>query len=491
MSQLIIHYDSLKTASEQAKKAGEKLSDYADKAFKKVAKKLDDYTGEKAGNVSSAITNIDAKIKKLNKKSEAFISYAANVDSFLDSARETDQGVESKIKELSGDFKSSYGIKDSVVDKFFNLVSGKLNDSALGRFFKDMAQVVGKVMGNVKDSLVDWYKYEGGKYKIDEILAVGAEILACIAIVAAFSASSIVFVVAGVVVGVFGLANAIYDRHNSKKAYDLARGGDPAWAKRYGDLNTMTDTMREESNDMKTHILASGLDAVEFVAKSVKFVGDVKDIYNTGSEFIGKIKDTPGGLKKYVADQYSTGANGFKNVKNAVFGHGSIRSNAQNTVKLYTQETLHKLGGDLKNIVNGTFSADATSGFSKSFREIFSGNDKVKGASGLINGSDLSVLNFAYSIDNTKALIESMGKYGPAAIFSGGTIGDLVMGSNNAFSDARDLFGSNGEYMDRGENYNVNNILHNISGMKDIHNNSRLRKLLNQNLNPVMAGNGG
>ncbi len=420
MSQLIIHYGSLEDAQKKAEKAGDKLADYAEKAQSKIASKISSYSGQRTGNISSAQDYINNKIKQLQNKSGAFLQYANDVGVFIEEAKETDKAVKGRINTLSGNFKSDYGIKDNIITNVFNYLSDKLNETALGRFFKDMAQVVAKTIVSLKDCIVEWYKYEGGKYIIDAVFAVGAAVLAVCAIVAAVVIEApLIVIIAGVIVGAVALANALTDFRNSLVAYGKEKQGDPAWAKRYGDLDTMTDTIRAKSNDISAHIFASVVDATELAAQVVLIVyaggKALKNLKGIG----GHIKSY-GGFKEYFKYQYKANSQGLAVVKNALFGTSGEKARAKELLKLYGSGKI----ADLKNMAGlymnprNWFTNDIqranlqgysvfleSAGIQQISQIYFKDNWGLKG---ILNGTDTSFTNFAVTINRIDKLVKSV-----------------------------------------------------------------------------------
>ncbi len=444
MSQLIIHYGSLEDAQKKAEKAGDKLADYAEKAQSKVASKISSYSGQRTGNISSAQDYINNKIKQLQNKSGAFLQYANDVGVFIEEAKETDKAVKERINTLSGNFKSDYGIKDNIITNVFNYLSDKLNETALGRFFKDMAQVVAKTIVSLKDCIVEWYKYEGGKYIIDAALAVGAFVLAVCAVVAAVvMGGPLIVVLAGIFVGVVAGLNAMTDFRNSIIAYGKEKQGDPAWAKRFGDLNTWTDTIRARSNNINDHIFANVWDGLEFAANVILIIHSGAKIFNN----FKSIAQNYGGFKEYFRYQYKANSQGLSVVKNAIFGSAGEKTRARELLKLYgngkiadlknaaalylnprnwfaksTQRAnmqgysaaLESMGIEkLSTVYNGVEVKNITI-FGKNgptwFQNIFHTNNraKVQGLSGILGGTDRSFSNIAATVNSMEKLWKSV-----------------------------------------------------------------------------------
>lgn len=498
MSTIIVHYDSLEDASRQAEKASKKLEDYAEKLQKKVSRKISDYSGETTGNISSAQDFVDKKIKQLNNKAEAFLNYSRDVDAFTEAARAADKKVASDIEKLSGEFKLSYGIKNNVVTDFFNYFSNKLNESALGRFLKDCATIVGNAIDKLTASISDWYKYEGGKYIIDGIFAGISIALGVCAVIAAFvMGGPLIVMLAGVVSGCIAVLDGFADLRNSAKAYQNELGGDPAWAKRYGDLNTFTDTLRKESNSLFIHNFANTIDVVGFAADAISFFYNIKDL---GENFMA-VMGEHGGFKNYITKQYDTFMNSGAILKNALFGSDFAKIEAReaiklfkdskiagfkDTVKLYSnpgnwlKTPVERRGMDgyalgLDDFVRISVSEDVTF-----FGHVLSqGGRRLDGIYGLLYGTDRTIENFAVTVNNLKDAIKPFKDLGLGGL--GSFVGEshLVMGVDGLelkeFSIA-DFTSAIGDAKDLADSFK--NIKENISSLNNIKENLQMRKIL-------------
>lgn len=402
MSQLIIHYGSLETAAQMARDTGNKLSDYAEKAQKRIANKISAYSGEHTGNITSAQTYINQKINQLNQKSAAFLQYASDVDRFAQSAKATDKGVKERIGSLSGTFKDNYGIKDSVITNIFNFISDKLNESNLGRFFKDMVQTVWGKVESLKDGIVEWYKYDGGKYIVDGVKAAA---MAVAAIAAITTIGNIIVVAASIVVAAIAVANALFAITTSAIAYGKEKSGDPAWAKRYGDLDTMADTMRTKSNSENDHIAADVTDTVEFVANAI-CIG-AKGV--EGFENFKKIAGAQGGFKDYFKNLYTKGKEALTS-KDGFKAFAKRRLDAvKNTVKLYKNPENWFMDSQ-KKLANKGYSPVMEGLGIGDISKFVIGNGETGGFEGIMSGADRSFKNIVDTLGKAKSILKPVDK---------------------------------------------------------------------------------
>lgn len=467
MSQLIIHYGSLEDAAKQAKTAGENLQDYASQAQKKIAAKISSYAGDRTGNINAAQDYINQKIAQLNGKAEAYLQYANDVNKFREKAKSVDSQVKEKITNLSKAFKASYGIKDNIITAVFNFLSDQLNKTALGRFFKDAFSAGVKAIQSLKDRIVEWYKYNGGKYVVDAVLAVGAAVVAVCAIVAAIVAGGpLIVVIAGVIAGAISLANAVTNCRNSLVAYSKEKAGDPAWAKRYGDLNTFTDTIRAKSNSEAWHTAAGVVDTVEFVA-------NVITVGYSGCKALKNFKSIAGkygGFKQYFKYQYTSGKQGASVVKNALFGSGDTKARARtliktfkdgavtkckNTISLYANPRNWLAKGSQREILTGYSTAAEDMGVGKvssfyngtQYKAITWGkhnpawlnqinlqrsNRTLQGFSGILRGTDRSFSNIAVTVKHANDVWKAAKTFNPLNMWKSANVSEMVWKNGNA-----------------------------------------------------------
>ncbi|ROR30538.1 hypothetical protein EDD66_102190 [Mobilisporobacter senegalensis] len=149
------------------------------------------------------------KLVQLRQKQTDFETLAANIEIFKNSCVTADNNVKTAIESLSGDFKNTYGIKENIVTKWFNYIGTEIgNSSALGRYLKDIGDTIEVAVTDGIENIKDWYKYEGGKYIIDDVLTVALVTLEVVgAVVAIASGVGAIVAIATVIATTMTVAN--------------------------------------------------------------------------------------------------------------------------------------------------------------------------------------------------------------------------------------------------------------------------------------------
>lgn len=274
MSTVSISYGSLKDASGEAKAVARKLNGYADSIEKTVYNKLNKYSGDWTSSIYSARNNASSKMSALRTQASRYSTYADNLIDLRDECKRVDKAVRSKVSSLTATFKETHGIRNSKVENaisyFFTSIG---NSSGFGRWLGDKADLFKAGTNYLKDSIKEWYNYEGGKELIKGALVAILEI--AIAVCTLIAGGGILAMIAAAI----ALANGVVNLINEFRAYNAAQNNDPATARRLSNENSMQDFLRDGditdetgggflgvNNHVKTsRMVAAGIDVVNLV----------------------------------------------------------------------------------------------------------------------------------------------------------------------------------------------------------------------------------
>lgn len=295
MSTASISYSSLKDASNEAKAVAKKLDKYADSLYSNVYKKLNKYDGSWNSNVSTASSKTNAKISELRSEQSRYETYATDLIDLREECKDVDKAVRSKVSSLTASFKEAHGIRNSKVENAISYFFTSLgNETAFGRWLGGKKDDLNSGMNYFKDSIKEWYNYDGGKELITGVLVGLLEVaIGVLAIVGAIlSGGAILVIIAGVVGGIIAVANGIANIWNEQKAYTATHMGDPATGHRRSKINTWQDYLRSsyifgddgekyEYNEFYNG-LATGIDIVNLACTVVTVVSSVGKLLKNG-----------------------------------------------------------------------------------------------------------------------------------------------------------------------------------------------------------------
>lgn len=295
MSTASISYSSLKDSSNEAKTVAKKLDKYADALYDNVYKKLNNYGGSWTSNLSTAKTKTNAKISELRSEQSRYETYATDLIDLRDECEEVDKAVRSRVSSLTASFKEAHGIRNSKVENAISyFFTGIGNETAFGRWLGGKKDDFDSGMNYFKDSIKEWYNYEGGKELITGVLVGLLEVaIGVLAIVGAIlSGGALLVIIAGVVGGIIAVANGVANIWNETKAYSATKNGDPATGRRRSDINTWQDYLRSSfvfgDSGENYHYnefyngLATGIDIVNLACTVVTVVSSAGKLLKNG-----------------------------------------------------------------------------------------------------------------------------------------------------------------------------------------------------------------
>lgn len=250
MSTASISYSSLKDASNEAKSVAKKLGKYADSLYDNVYKKLNNYGGTWTSNLTEARSKTSSKINELRSEQSRYNTYASNLIDLRDECKSVDRAVRSKVSSLTASFKETHGIKNSKIENAINyFFTGLGNGTAFGRWLGGKKDDFDSSVNYFKESIKEWYNYDGGKQFIQGVL-VG--LLECaIAVLAVASAIltggatlwAVIVLVAGVIGGAIAFVNGVANILNEGAALSASKD-DPATGRRRSEVNSVQDYLR-------------------------------------------------------------------------------------------------------------------------------------------------------------------------------------------------------------------------------------------------------
>ncbi len=334
MSTIAINYSELRSAAGQAKNVSKRLDAYADSIENTVLRKLDNYSGDRTGNISSAISNARNKRNQLQDDCRRYSNYSNDLKTLESDCQNTDKRVADRVKGLTGTFKSMYGIKtNAILDHIGRFMTSLSNSNSLFRWIgNNVVDRYNQGRDYLKDRIKEWYNYDGGKQLIKGVGVAILEIVGAIAAIAAVvlgtvtGVGALIAAVAAVIGGVIGILNGAANLINEVNGYNARQNGNASWGYRLSKLDTYTDSLRTFSDDKGIHMFANIVDGIEFVCDVIDFVDGAwkltkkgykwaknslnsldeikcKDIFSRGvlSNFTTKLKETvSGGWKTFT-----------------------------------------------------------------------------------------------------------------------------------------------------------------------------------------------
>lgn len=295
MSTASISYSSLRDAAGEARDVAKRLDQYANSIHSSVYKKLDGYEGSWTGNITSARSKANAKISELRTEAGKYRDYANDLEDLKRECESVDTAVKSKVSSLTVSFKVAHGIRNNVVVNFISYHFTSIgNSTSAGRWLNEKTDQIDTGIDYLKQSIEDWYDYNGGKELIKGIVVAVLEVAVAVLGILAVALGTItgvwavVAAIAAVVGGVIAVVNGITNLVNECRAYGYA-DDDPATAKRKSDLNTIQDTLRVETDSEFWHNFATGLDIVNTVCAVISIVDSAGKLIKNGIKWVKSI----------------------------------------------------------------------------------------------------------------------------------------------------------------------------------------------------------
>lgn len=343
MATIAINYREMGNAAGDAAKVSKKLTAYANSINNTVLNKLNSYSGERTGNISSAVNNARNKKNQLEEDSRRYSDYSNNLKNLEDDCKSTDKRVADRVKSLTGTFKNCYGIKTNpILDAINRFMTSVANSNPIFRWIdNNIVDRFREGRDYLKSTIKEWYNYGGGKQLIKGVIGTGLEIAAAVIGFVGVAAGIITGIgaVTAVVLGIIGVLNGGANLINEVGAYFSRQNGNASMGYRLSKLDTFTDSLRTFSDNKGIHMLANVIDGIKVVCEVIDFLNDAgelikkgykwatnsldslknikwKDILSRGTigQFAGKLKSTVAdGLKSLTSAVKNWDVNFFKN----------------------------------------------------------------------------------------------------------------------------------------------------------------------------------
>lgn len=366
MSSVTIDYDKLSIISKNATSAASRMNDYINDLTKKVTGKYSGITGGATSKTQSSEYYVNQKISQLRTKKDQYTSFATAVDSLSTKAQDIDRDVAKKIK----------ASKDQFVDKHDYISTNWWTD--IKNWFIDLknscplfnaiGQLIENTLTGLKNLWADlkyWYKCGGGKETIGVFLAVAGAVAALVIAGCALVPPICGIVAVCALVGAFiTAANAIANWVTSVKAKQAKDNGDPAWAKIYGNQDTLQDILRETNFKNGTlnrlsYTAATTLDVVQTVCDVVAVYDGIQKVKNVYKEI--KVSAQKGKvsfgkrMKQYLfnSDSYMKGNDGkAEKWRDVLQKRGNIRTLRTDNI-MYRATTARTIDQYNRSLTNG------------------------------------------------------------------------------------------------------------------------------------------
>ncbi|WP_428909702.1 hypothetical protein [Niallia sp. Krafla_26] len=443
MSIASISYSSLDNASGEAKQVAKRLDRYADRIESRVYQKLNNYSGSWSSNLSTAKARANEKMSTLRDEANKYEKYATDLADLKEKAVSTDKSVKSKVSSLTATFKEAHGIKNNpvvnAISYFFTSVG---NENVVGRWLGDVADQFNAGRDFILQSISEWFNFEGGKELLKGLLVYALEIaVGVLAIIGAIlSGGALLLVIAGVVAGALTVINAITNLVNEGRAYNARQNGDPALGYRRSNLDTLTDTIRAETDNRLAHGLTKGIDAVGTVATIVSVVGGLGSLLKNGYKWASgssvdistlKFRDilTRNNLAAFTGKLKTSVAEGWTRISTTIKYKDWTR--VQQTAMSFGTDFLNNFKGKFLDFSTDKAGIDSTKSILEAASGLVKGGLTLKGVGGLavpiipianIPGEVSGIKVEDFKVTDLTTLVKDIGN-----IFSSGPLdGDVV-----------------------------------------------------------------
>lgn len=305
MSALILNYSELSRVSSYADSVAKKAESYADTLNRKVYNKMDSVTGGMNESLSSASYYVNAKISELREKKTAYSNFAKQVTNLVSEARRIDKEVAKTIANNKKEFiKSNPQLKiNDFKASVINWLVDVKNSCPLFEMIGNGMNRLGQFFSSAVDNIKYWYKCQGGKEVIGLAGAIVGVVISVAVFVATIPASGFLAVCGSIGAAITAI-NAATNVGTSLVSLISAKSGDPAWAKIYGDQNTLADFLKNKRfktslGNKISYVVADVVNGVEIFCDLVNIVSAVKN-FKFKLQFMQNYFDKNIGLLSYM-----------------------------------------------------------------------------------------------------------------------------------------------------------------------------------------------
>lgn len=403
-TQVSINYGELSLAAENARGVAKKLKTYSTGIKKGIYQMLISYDGENSENIIMAKNYSINKINKNETRSIEYSRYASELDNLVTRCKNTDCAVKTKISALSSQFKIKNNIPDSKVVNSFNYFLTAISTSSVpARWITNSYNKYSSFKQHIKQSIEDWWDYDGGKQLVVGVSLAVLTIAGAALALAAASTGIGFFIAAGLLL--IKSANSFVNINNEFRAYNETRyNGDPAFARRRSSENTISDTLKRETDSKKIHKVGDVIDGTQKALEAAQFIADFADGFDKYNELkkmtggkvfdFNRIKDLS--TWDQTVEKYYFDFSSDKAVKTAKH----ISSFAKNSIKLYDDYNVSYADSKDKALDIVSFVSDTA----------FMNRSVVKGG---LKTKDGETINMSDVIDFVKDVYEKSEDYIP------------------------------------------------------------------------------
>ena len=311
MAEVKIVYKELEDLADHARMVKDKCGEYEEELQRKISSRLyqlpESPLPSSASRINTTNTYVNAKKRALKNKQTNYKKFAGDVDELLRNTKAADKAVGKQVNNTRKAFlKEHPNLEGDGWSAFFASIAVEV--PVIG-WLVDKIHTVMEGARDLKNTIRKWYEISGGKKVVDTVLALAGAVLAAVGLVIAVitlaagaTGFALVAAIAGVVGGVIGLVNSITNLCTQIKADTMK---DPAWAKYYGNQDTLSDWLRKKTFRGKaawfnnaSMWIATGIEVVETIC-------DLIDIADGLSGLFGR-----SGLQKLCGKEIKTTVNG-------------------------------------------------------------------------------------------------------------------------------------------------------------------------------------
>ncbi|MCD8005859.1 MAG: hypothetical protein LUF29_02635 [Oscillospiraceae bacterium] len=357
MSIAAISYSSLSNASSEAKSVARKLGSYADSLTNNVYNKLNSYSGEWTSSLSVARSKTLTKINDLEADQTNYENYATALSDLKSECQTVDRAVKSMVSTLTASFKEAYGISNNVVTNSISyFYTSVTNSTWLGRAVNTLNDIDDAGRQYIKDSIKEWYNYDGGEELIKGVVVAVVEIaLAVVAIAIAITTAGILVPLASLILGMISLANAMTNLYNEAIAYGYTNTfNDPATAYRRSEIDTLADYMKSsfiftdkgvdtddydefyaayERSGNQYYAIAVGIEIATVICTIITFAAGFAKLLKVASPNAVNTINVKKSIGEKIADAIKKKYWDFSNITSELKSYKAILSFAKNLVK--------------------------------------------------------------------------------------------------------------------------------------------------------------
>lgn len=278
MATLVIDYGALASLSNHATRLAKKADAYADDLTNKVMKRFDSIAGGSSTSTVDARYYVKTKVNQLRDKQTQYENLSSQITGFAEKARRVDDEVARMITNNQEKFlKGHENLRISEWKaNLLNFLVDLKNKFPVLEMIGNCVRSTLTELSSLWDNIQYWYHCEGGREILSVVGAIALAIAAVVIFIVSLPASGF-FAICAAIGAAISAVNALVNVVTSVVSMVNALNGDPAWAKIYGDMDSLSDWLRKTNFENATlnrlsNGLAFAIDAVELFTAVVGFV---------------------------------------------------------------------------------------------------------------------------------------------------------------------------------------------------------------------------